>query len=48
MGLNREWGQRRKAVECSLGEIFRNRLIITALEWAGTEFSRNQEWQLTP
>lgn len=32
-----EWGERREAVECSLGESFRNWISFTSLEWAGTE-----------
>ena len=36
-----EWGERREAVECSLGESFRNRISFTSLEWAGTEPSQD-------
>lgn len=43
-----EWGERREAVECSLGESFRNWITFTSLEWAGTDPRRTQGWQVTP
>lgn len=41
MGLNTGTGKGRKAVECSSGEIFRNRISFATPEWAGTESLRD-------
>lgn len=41
-------GQRRKVVECSLGEIFRNRISFTTPEGLAQNPCRTQGWQVTP